>query len=66
MVKDTNALGAEKRTTELRITLEHRRRYPLTPYKAEFWDKLLQLHNLHKKYLRLVTSLQKGFNTGIQ
>jgi hypothetical protein len=66
MARDTNALGAGRKITELKVALEHRKRCPLTPYKAEFWNKLLHLHNLHTKYPRLIKLLQKGFDAGIQ
>jgi hypothetical protein len=64
--KDTNALGAGRKIMELRAALEHRKKCPLTPYKAESWNRLLHLHNLHIKYPRLIKFLQKGFNAGIQ
>ena len=64
--KNTSALDAEKRITELRTVLEHRKKAPLTPYKFEAWDKLLHRHNLHSKYPKLVASLQKGFDAGIR
>jgi hypothetical protein len=63
--RDTSAQAAERKIMELRIVLEHRRKTPLTPYKADSWELLLHQCNLQHKYPRLVSSIWKGFDTGI-
>jgi hypothetical protein len=51
---------------ELRNALEHRRINPLTPYKADEWERLLKEHRLLDKYTSIPCQIRHGFNLGIR
>jgi hypothetical protein len=63
---DTNAQVAERRATELRAALEHRKAQALTPLKWDEWLRLLSATGLLCKYPHIPTSLRYGFDAGIR
>ena len=63
--RDTNALDAATRITELRGALELRRNQALTPYRVDAWESFLLQCNLLVKYPNLISSLRFGFDAGI-
>jgi hypothetical protein len=62
----TSVPDVEKRITEPKTVLEHRRNRALTPYHHEVWHRMLTEHRLLEKYSFIPHSLQFGFDAGIR
>jgi hypothetical protein len=61
----TSVPVVESKITELKRVLEHRRAKPLTPYRADEWERLLTEFHLLTKYPSIPCQIRHGFDVGI-
>jgi hypothetical protein len=60
MMLSTCVLDAVPPLMEPRSALEHRRKNPLTPYKADHWEQELRCAGLLERYSKVPEGFQSG------